>query len=80
MTVVTDSSEQNNKENQKKEIKKGYVAFTRFLFEVIFFIGGSIFLGLYLDNLLGTKCLFLIILVLLLFGYVPIYNLIKRMK
>lgn len=77
--VVIDSSEQNKKKQEEKEIRKGYVAFTQFLFEVIFFIGGSILLGLYLDKLLGTKFVFLLILVLI-FSYVPIYNLIKRMK
>ncbi len=79
---MTESSEPNknkNKVNEKLDAPKGYVIFTQFILEVLLFIGGAIALGLYLDKLLNTKCLFLIVL-LLLFGFVPIYNLVKRMN
>lgn len=80
MTVVTDSSEQNNKDKETKNtLRKGYVVFTQFILEVFLFIGGAILLGLYLDKLLNTKCLFLLIFIML-FGFVPIYNLVKRMN
>lgn len=80
MTVVTDSSEQNNKDKETKNtLTKGYVVFTQFILEVFLFIGGAILLGLYLDKLLNTKCLFLLIFIML-FGFVPIYNLVKRMN
>ena len=77
MIVVIDSSEQNN--NKNKKIKNGYIIFTQFILEVICFMLIAVFLGLYLDKLLNTKCLFLIVLVLIL-GFVPIYNLVKRMN
>ena len=81
VTVVTDSSEQNNNKKNESEItaQKGYVVFTQFIFEVLLFIGGAILLGLYLDKLLNTKCLFLLIFIMI-FGFVPIYNLVKRMN
>ena len=80
--MVTDSSEQNNnkkREDSKTTSFKGYVVFTQFIFEVLFFIGGAILLGLYLDKLLNTKCLFLLIFIMI-FAFVPIYNLVKRMN
>lgn len=77
---VTESSEQNNKKSTTKETaSKGYVVFTQFILEVLIFVGGAIAIGLYLDKRLNTKCLFLLIL-LFLFGFVPIYNLVKRMN
>ena len=80
VTVVTDSSEQNNKKDESNiTAQKGYVVFTQFIFEVLLFIGGAILLGLYLDKLLNTKCLFLLIFIMI-FGFVPIYNLVKRMN
>lgn len=72
-----DCLEQNNKDN--KIYKKSYIIFTQLIFEVIVFIGGSVALGLYLDKLLKTKCLFLLIL-LFIFAFVPIYNLIRRVN
>ena len=81
--LVTESSEQNNKDKEKKnkdiDVKTGYVIFTQFILEVFVFMGGAIALGLFLDKKLGTKCLFLIIL-FFLFAFVPIYNLIKRVN
>ena len=81
--LVTESSEQNNKDKEKKnkdiDVKTGYVIFTQFVLEVFVFMGGAIALGLFLDKKLGTKCLFLIIL-FFLFAFVPIYNLIKRVN
>lgn len=81
MIVVTDSSGPNKdkKEDNNLNTSKGYVIFTQFIFEVLFFLGGSIALGLYLDKLLQTRCLFLIVFVLI-FSFVPIYNLIKRVN
>lgn len=80
---VIESSEQNNKDKEKKEkdidVKTGYVIFTQFILEVFVFMGGAIALGLFLDKKLGTKCLFLLIL-FFLFAFVPIYNLIKRVN
>ena len=80
---MTESSEQNNKDKEKKnkdiDVKTGYVIFTQFVLEVFVFMGGAIALGLFLDKKLGTKCLFLIIL-FFLFAFVPIYNLIKRVN
>ena len=80
---MIESSEQNNKDKEKKEkdidVKTGYVIFTQFILEVFVFMGGAIALGLFLDKKLGTKCLFLLIL-FFLFAFVPIYNLIKRVN
>ena len=47
VTVVTDSSEQNNNKKNESEItaQKGYVVFTQFIFEVLLFIGGAILRG-----------------------------------
>jgi len=80
VTAVTDYSEQNNsKKNNDIDPKSIYFVFTQFILEVICFISVAVFLGLYLDKLLNTRCLFLIILVFLL-AFVPIVNLIKRMR
>ena len=76
---MTDSSEQNKKKKEETTFAKGYTVFTQFILEVLVFMGGSIALGLYLDKICKTKCLFLIILIMI-FGFVPIYNLVKRMN
>ncbi|MCR5741946.1 MAG: hypothetical protein K6G38_05780 [Gammaproteobacteria bacterium] len=92
---MIDFSEQNNSEEEKKELsqeekeelKKNkekkyvatYVVFSQFVFEIIILIGGGIALGIYLDKLLNTKCLFIILAILLL-GPVPFYNLIQRTR
>ena len=81
---VIESSEQNNKEeNNKKGVEftagSGYAIFTQFILDILLFVGGAIALGLFLDKKLGTKCLFLLIFVFL-FGFVPFYNLIKRVN
>ena len=68
-----------DRKETKNALTKGYVVFTQFILEVFLFIGGAILLGLYLDKLLNTKCLFLLIFIML-FGFVPIYNLVKRMN
>lgn len=79
---MTDSSEQNNKEeikNNNTDPKTIYVVFTQFILEELVFIGIAVALGLFLDKKCNTKCLFLIIFIML-FGFVPIYNLVKRMN
>lgn len=76
---MTDYSEQNNKKenNKNTDLRTGYFIFTQFLLEVIFFVGIAVLLGLYLDRVLNTKFIFLLVFILL-FGFVPIYNLVKR--
>lgn len=82
--MVTGYLEQNNHkpkktEEEKKALTNGYIIFSQFILEEIFLVGGSIFLGIYLDRRLGTKCLFTIVLALI-FVFVPIYNLVKRTR
>ena len=78
--MVTDSSGQNNNDNNNNDNSVKYlIIFSEFILEVLLFIGGAILLGLYLDKLLNTKFVFLLILIML-FGFVPIYNLVKRMN
>ena len=91
---MIDFSEQNNEEEkkelteeekieEKKKKQKKYVAtyviFSQFVFEVIISIGGGIWLGIWLDQKLGTKCLFILLFIFIL-GPVPFYNLIKRTR
>ena len=91
---MIDFSEQNNeeekieltqeeKEEEKKKKQKKYVAtyviFSQFVFEIIIVLGGGIWLGLWLDQKLGTKCLF-ILLAIFIFGPVPFYNLFTRTR
>ena len=91
--AVTDYLEPNNEEEVEEEIqeqeetkeKKGkryvatYIVFSQFVFEVIILIGGAVWLGVYLDKLLNTKVLFLLLFIFLA-GPVPFYNLIRRTR
>ena len=90
---MTDYLEPNNEEEVEEEIqeqeetkeKKGkryvatYIVFSQFVFEVIILIGGAVWLGVYLDKLLNTKVLFLLLFIFLA-GPVPFYNLIRRTR
>ena len=77
--VVTEEEKQVEKKKKTKKYVATYVVFSQFVFEVIIVLGGGIWLGVYLDKLLNTKVLFLLLFIFLL-GPVPFYNLIRRTR
>ena len=77
--VVTEEEQQEEKKKKTKKYVATYVIFSQFVFEIIIAIGGGIWLGVYLDRLLNTKVLFLLLAIFLL-GPVPFYNLIRRTR
>ncbi len=77
--VVSEEEKQEEKKKKAKKYVATYVIFSQFVFEIIIAIGGGIWLGVYLDRLLNTKVLFLLLAIFLL-GPVPFYNLIRRTR
>ena len=77
--VVSEEEKQEEKKKKTKKYVATYVIFSQFVFEIIIAIGGGIWLGVYLDRLLNTKVLFLLLAIFLL-GPVPFYNLIRRTR
>jgi len=77
--VVTEEEKKEEKSKKARKYVATYVVFSQFVFEIIIVLGGGIWLGVYLDKLLGTKVLFLLLAILLL-GPVPFYNLIRRTR
>ena len=74
---------QTEKAEDKKEKQKRYVAtyavFTQFVWEIVICIGGGVLLGVWLDKLLNTKCLFLLLFLFIL-GPIPFFDLIRRSR
>ena len=79
VVVVSEEEKQEEKKKKTKKYVATYVIFSQFVFEIIIAIGGGIWLGVYLDRLLNTKVLFLLLAIFLL-GPVPFYNLIRRTR
>ena len=77
--VVTEEEKNEEKKRKAKKYVATYVVFSQFVFEIIIVLGGGIWLGVYLDKLLNTKVLFLLLAIFLL-GPVPFYNLITRTR
>ena len=77
--VVTEEEKNVEKKRKAKKYVATYIVFSQFVFEIIIVLGGGIWLGVYLDKLLNTKVLFLLLAIFLL-GPVPFYNLITRTR